>query len=188
MKYFTPELFVAANSADAEMADRAARAWDDTSAAYLKYIKRVGEKLPTPIRTFLQRQNLHDAELLPARPQARGFAPFWIRTGVDAHGVTLDTSLSFQQVGAELTLQYKGLLDKPTIRRPVESPIFSEQNMTCLYDEFGIGKSGNVSHDILFGNGYVVTILFRKFSFFERHILEAPTLESEPSRQRRSTG
>ena len=174
MKYFTPELFAQANSDDEESAEQAAAQWEKAGRRYLKYIRGIRDKLPAKVGTFMDACNLHDAELHLA-PGSPGFLPFWIRYGIDDQGPVLHASLAFRQEGHELTLNYGHLIDRPTIARPVESPVFYQGVVICLYDEFSSLRGGGTAHELLFSNGYMTRIRFREFSYDRRPLAERPT-------------
>ena len=50
MKYFTPQRYVAFNSADDSVADRANDDWEQTIAAYRQHLKSVQSRLPIKVR------------------------------------------------------------------------------------------------------------------------------------------
>lgn len=87
MRFFTPELYVQANSADDAEADRAEEAWEVAIGDYRRHLASIRKKLP-PSAIQLAKLYLHDWEFLafdkhnPATieiiPLRKKFASAWL--------------------------------------------------------------------------------------------------------------
>ncbi len=150
MKYFTPQRYVAFNSADDSVADRANDDWEQTIAAYRQHLKSVQSRLPIKVRQFATDLCLHDAEYL-------GLSKISIPGNAGDLAV-----LSVRHDGQVHVLTYL-LVAEPLVSRPVESPVFETDQPHWLYDEFDLDDAGTVTHRILLSDGRVVSLRFVAF-------------------------
>ena len=146
MKYFKPELFVAFNSEDVQMANEAARAWEQAVTAYDKHLKTIRRRLPPKVRE-LSKLHLHDAEFVALGKDV---------TVPDARSATLVV-----KQGRPLTVLVYFLLEEPRVTAPINDKVFSSQGVHWLYDELDLLGPTDIIHEILFSDGSVYRFRFR---------------------------
>jgi hypothetical protein len=166
MKYFTPELFIAFNSSDREIASDASTQWDKVVAAYDRQLRSLRRKLPQPVRQ-LTNLCLHDAEFIEFEE-------------VSPNGRRAVAHVVLRQHGEIIFLSYF-LLEKPSIGRPIEDAVFSRHAVQWLYDEVDCQGPGDFRHDILLSDGRVFRLRFEHLS-----ILTAVASAPEPAARRSS--
>ena len=150
MNYFTPERYVAFNSPDAAVADRADDEWERSIVAYRRHLKRIQPQLPAKVRQLATDICFHDAEYL-------GMSKISIPGNAGDLAV-----LSVRHGGQVHVLTYL-LVAEPLVSRPVEAAVFKADHPHWLYDEFDIDDSGTVTHHILISDGRVVSLRFVAF-------------------------
>lgn len=64
MNYFTPELLSRYGAADDRIADAASAEWEEKHEAYLQHLTMLRPRLPRSVVRLLDRQCLHDANVL----------------------------------------------------------------------------------------------------------------------------
>ena len=161
MKYFTPERYIAFNSADDAVADRADEDWERAMAAYRRNLKRIESQLPDKVRQFATDVCLHDAEYL-------GLSKISIPGNAGDLAV-----LSLRLDGKDYVLTYL-LLAEPLVSRPTEAAIFQTDRPHWLYDEFDVEESGAVTHCILLSDGRVVSLRCVAFDLLVPQPVVAP--------------
>lgn len=154
MKYFTPELYAQFNSSDPAKASLADQRWDAAEVRYEKRLKEIRRKLPEKVRVLSDTICLHDASYL-------GFTksplPPW----------RWELAIIQLQQAEKLYFLVYILPEEPVITKPVESPVFADEQPRWLYDEVDLLEKGTYSHQILISNGYVLNLVFQQFDFFE---------------------
>jgi hypothetical protein len=146
MKYFKPELFVAFNSEDARIANRASQTWEQAVTAYDQHLRSIRRRLPPAVRK-LSKLYLHDAEY-------RGFVG-----ELDAPENRF-AQLIVKQHEQWFSFSYF-LLEEPLVTQPINDRVFSEHGVHWLYDELDLRGPTDVSHEIFFSNGSVFRFRFR---------------------------
>jgi hypothetical protein len=138
MNYFTPELHMRLQEADADRMDAADEAWESALAGYQERLKSVRAKLPPSAREFLDRGRLHDAEVL-WMGQALPFFGILLRLDPPSTATVGLTYFAVREVKykkGDIPLQFAG------------SP------MQWMYDEVDLGEQeGCFRHSVLFSNG-----------------------------------
>lgn len=151
LKFFTRELYVKFNSADAAIADAASDEWERAVDDYQKHLRTIEKKLPAGART-LAKLCLHDAELMLPKP---GFASL-----PDFAVVSVAQRIGDEQW--KLYLVIYSLSDRPMTAPSTASKPFSKKQVHWLYDELDVcgSRSSGFIHRVLFSDGRVLAIPF----------------------------
>jgi hypothetical protein len=169
MKYFTPDLIIAANSRDDAIADKATYDWENALTAYENGLKEVN--LPKSVKEFMN-ICLHDAE-----------GDHYMN--IDSHSDRIQLVITQKDLGEHkfvCILRYEialpghlsSLTDYVGYNPPIDFLHHKNlpgegNNLFWLYDEFNfVGKAagGDIfSHNILFSNGLELKINFTEFHF-----------------------
>lgn len=172
MKYFTPELFVALNSADDAAAAAAENQWEIATCDYRTYLCRIEAKLPETLRKFAADVCLHDAEIVAPIAGLHSALPYLTMQLHSAGNRRSFSVLSVGQEGALMTLLYSNV-EPPQVQLAGRSDVFYDDHLIWLYDEISCPKRGRFCHEILFSNGRVAKFLFDDFILAEYPALEA---------------
>lgn len=164
MRFFTPELFVKLNSESDDEVDDAEAQWEATRKAYQKHFRNIETKLPRPLVKLCNTVPLHDASVV------RPLNPVWMVHENDERGERSWAVLSVRLEDAAYDLIYLDPIAPTRIARPVDSSVFSEENVIWLYDEVSF-KRGVCTHEILFSNGAVLSIEFKGFKYTEMPLI-----------------
>jgi hypothetical protein len=152
MKYFTPDLYLAFNSDDPKVADRADKKWEQAIAKYREHLTAIAEKLPLEARRFAEQVDLHDAEIL----NMVNF-PSWLlrKPGTDSI-----VSILLEKLDAFVQLTY-WLASPLTATPPRNDACFSPERRHWLYDEMDLDSP--FVHQILFSDGSMLELPFLWF-------------------------
>ena len=165
MKFFTPELFIALNSQEEDVVDRAIEKWDAARRNYRKHFARIEKKLPKSFVKLRKTVALHDSLVELAAN------PVWTICQTDDQGEHIRAIISLRQEHAEFDLIYLDLVKPTEWSKPVDSDRFSDEHVLWLYDEVGWTKDGHCTHEIFFSNGSVVLVTFQGFMYVERPVI-----------------
>jgi hypothetical protein len=166
MKFFTPELFLAFNSADEDEADRADEAWETALREYQSRLDRMWDQLPTNVRD-LSELALHDAEILTCEEHD---TPVGRRIAI----------LSALLDGRVVTLIY-ALDDHIHRHEPAEPWPLPNGPPLWLYEELELSTkpAGHYVQRILCSDGAVIEIPFESVLI---HRVSLPSRLSHPTR------
>jgi hypothetical protein len=168
MKYFTPELYVQAQSRDDDVLDRTEAEWERRIKRYQRHYKKIETQLPESLRKFHDEQCLHDADWCGIARLSTYTLP-WNSQDVTIIAAQENTLIpEFKHTLA--ILQYE-VTAPPVLEKPVRSAVFREVQPIWLYDEIDVVSPGVFSHSILVSNGLVVTIHFRDFHYHIARLL-----------------
>ena len=165
MRFFTPELFIALNSQNEDVVEDALEKWEAARKDYREHFAKIEAKLPKPFVKLRKTVALHDSL---AEPRAN---PLWTVCQTDDQGEHIRAVISLRQEHAEFDLIYLDLVKPIAWSKPVESEFFSDEHVLWLYDEAGLAKNGDFTHEILFSNGSVVLVTFQGFTYVERPVI-----------------
>jgi hypothetical protein len=152
MKYFTPDLYLAFNSDDPRVADRADKKWEQVIAKYRQHLAVIAEKLPAEARRFAEEVDLHDAEIL----NMMNF-PSWLLRKAGSDSIV---SLLLEKLDAFVQLTY-WLASPLTATPPRNDTCFSPERRHWLYDEMDLDSP--FVHQILFSDGSTLKVPFLWF-------------------------
>jgi len=159
MKYFTPELHVRLQDADADRMDAADAEWEQALAAYQCHLTAVKPNLPPAAREFLDRTRLHDAEVL------------WMGQALPFFGVLLRLD---PPSTATLGLSYF-LVNDVSFKRQVVPTEFCGSRMQWMYDEMDLGQhEGCFRHSVLFSDGSELELEAREIHMATLDTVYAP--------------
>lgn len=159
MRFFTPQLFLQANSHDDEVADRADRAWEAAIKKYTKHLNAIDSKLHADVRR-LSKICLHDAELIgfetnvPYPVPLPSFEPPY-RPSMPH----MDSAVLFLRDRNSNQLLIYSLSDEVDLT-PTKNWPFPRCQKLWLYDEVDLDERGGYVHRVLFNDGSVVKIPF----------------------------
>ncbi len=159
MQFFTPKLFLQANSHDDEVADRADRAWEAAIKKYTKHLNSIDSKLHADVRR-LSKVCLHDAELLGFETNVPYPVP--LPTLVPPYRPTvphMDSAVMFLRDRNCNQFLIYSLADEVSETQVNDWP-FSKLQKHWLYDEIDVDERGGYIHRILFSDGSIVKIPF----------------------------
>ena len=144
MKYFTPELYMQLQNPRDEAADAE---WDRRVERYDAELDRLMPQFPEPVKEFVTKINLHDAEI-----RSMGLA-----------GLTFTMTVALEPPNTRLvTLKYT-LAEPPQILRDTYDAAFCSPGAEWMYDEIGLDEMSRAfTHDILLGNGWEIRLKFRE--------------------------
>jgi len=154
MKYFKPELLARCRSRDDDVADAAAKEWDEAADAYQARFKAIESLLPGEVTRLCSRFSLHDAKMLGAAFATREGALFGILLqleGVPGH------------LGEILQLNYHPVAGPHggVNVKPPDSSSGVRRDVWVLYDEFDLDKEhGFFTHSLLLSDGREIEVRF----------------------------
>ena len=154
MKYFTPKRYVAFNSRDRVVANRANDEWEQALTDYRQHLKKINGRLIKSVKAFVKSRSLHDADY-------RGWGKKSLPGGLAELGI-----LAVKMRRQRFVIFYQ-LVGEPSERHPVTAKVFETTRPQWLYDEFDVTDAGDMTHEILFSNGTVLKFCFSHFSIFE---------------------
>lgn len=158
MKYFKPELLARFRSSDDDVADAAAKEWDDAAAAYQARFKSIQDGLPQSVRRLCAKVTLHDARFLGAAIGKE--EPFF--------GLLIQLEGRGEQPGEVLQLNYdtvSGPKGGVHVRTHSEVTENSRKGVWILYDEFDQdAEHPFFTHMLLLSDGREIEVRFNKLS------------------------
>lgn len=178
MKYFTPELFMAYNSPDDEVAARADSEWDEATVRYKDERTGIIDRMPAAIRD-LATMCLHDAEVISRNSRKTPLhalierMPFLVHPEM-AIPLWTATDIISLRLDDEFIFLYYSLYDEVTVTPPPVGWAFGRGPETWLYDEVGVLRpmipwpvyvhrillSSGVTLDIPFGGVFIHRVTY----------------------------
>jgi hypothetical protein len=171
MKFFTAQLFADLNSNDDEVVEQAEEQWEAARKEYHAHFRRVEKRLPTSLVRLCRMVSLHDSRVQGSASRA------WVVYENGERGQGSRAIVSVRLEHADFDLFYLDPPEPTRLTRPVDSPVFHEENVIWLYDEVDCLKGGIFSHEILFSNGNVLRVTFQDFKYIERPIIDVPLFQ-----------
>jgi hypothetical protein len=154
MKYFKPELLARCRSRDDEVAEAAAKEWEEAIAACRARLKAIRPQLPRGARGLCSRFSLHDARLLGAA--------FGTRTAL--FGILLRLEGSPEHPGQVLELNYHpapGPNGGVNVKAQGPSEGGPRGDVWVQYDEFDLDEEhGFFTHSLLLTDGREIEVRF----------------------------
>jgi hypothetical protein len=150
MKYFTPERYARGNSEDDRDLDGVEEEWERALEQYDRRLAKIQGAFPESVRKFHAEQVcLHDAEL--------------VQMVRDAERLVLILLLEPPRTGVVvMTFDLAGPL---TIQTEMFPERLRSERIYWLYEEFDRDRRGTCRLEVLFSNGWVVTVRFRDFQY-----------------------
>jgi len=160
MKYFTPELFRAANSSDMDLALDASDQWEAAAKSYRRRLKSIKKKLPAGLNLFLDTIDLHDAEICGLNLQV---------SDAEVLGLNVQKATLFAKIREGIVVLSYQLDSTPVIEYDQLPASLVSLPRLWLYDEFDI-LEGNLSpnrvtHEIFLSDGVLIQFRFTDFAF-----------------------
>jgi hypothetical protein len=161
MKYFKAELLAKCRSMDDDVADAAAKKWQQAIVAYRTHLREIRGRLPMNARRLMSKYVLHDAKV----PQS-GFAK-----DANLFVVLIQIEGSSSQPGNMMQLYYT-LPNQHSVFTTGTIPIESKPGSWILYNEFALSKQANTfMHSILLSDDTEWLIRFHDLQF---HVFDVP--------------
>ncbi len=154
MKYFKPELLARCRSRDDDLAESAAKEWEEAVAAYQARFNAVFPRLPSEVGGLCSRFSLHDAKMLGAA----------FGTEKALFGILLQLERSSGHTGKVLELNYQpvaGPNSGVVVKTNASRQGGSRQEVWVLYDEFDFDEEhGFFTHSLLLTDGREIEVRF----------------------------
>ena len=154
MKYFHAELLARCRSHDDDVAEVAAKEWDEALAAYQARFKAVRSQMPAGVRRLYSQFSLHDARMLGAA--------YWTRKAL--FGVLLRLEGVPGCPGEILELNYHpvaGPNGGVNVKTHNSLEGGSRRDVWVLYDEFDLDEEhGFFTHSLLLTDGREIEVRF----------------------------
>jgi hypothetical protein len=174
VRFISPDLYVRINEERGPDSERLYDEWDALGEAGRAHYARIKGRLPPKLAEFIDTVCLHDAE--------------WMGLNVSSPVEGAHESvavINIRQDNNVLSLVYD-LYQEPQWSTPIQSRIFSDEQLICLYDEVDLLSDVMFSHEILISNGRILRLVFFHFDFFVSRALfaipkEAITATNLPS-------
>jgi hypothetical protein len=159
MKYFKPELLARCRSRDDNVADAAAREWEEALAAYQARFTSIRSQFPGGVRRLCSRFTLHDARVLGVASSSKRKALF---------GMLLRLEGAPGRPGEILELNYHpvaGPNGGVKIKPPESSQQVARKDVWILYDEFDLDEEhAFFTHSLLLTDGREIEIRFHNLT------------------------
>jgi hypothetical protein len=150
MKYFKPELLERCRSKDDDVAEAAAKEWDQAIVAYRKRLREIRAQLPIEVRNFCNRFTLHDASVVFTA----------LHKVFPLFTALIQLKGTPSQPGDAIQLLY-ATVAKPHVRKASTSG-----REWILYNEFDLAEKGEgFTHSLLLTDSSEIQIAFQKFDF-----------------------
>jgi hypothetical protein len=150
MNYFTPELVLRGNSADAAVVEGVEQDWERAIQSYRRRLAKIKAAFPEGWQRFRKdRVRLHDAQLLSMARQGSTLV-FVLQQEPPLHNIVV---LIF-------TLDSEPEID-PTALPGRQHRTF----ITWMYEEFDVDRHGKCCFEVLLSNGWAEKLRFRDFSY-----------------------
>ncbi|MEO6808529.1 MAG: hypothetical protein ABI353_05395 [Isosphaeraceae bacterium] len=156
MKYFTPELYLRANSSDDDVADRADEEWEQSIKKYQHYIDSLSNEMPPRVKKLAKTIWLHDAQL-----RLLAIGQDVLKSGSRLQSPLTIATLTLQQGETSVNLVYM-LWDRVTQTNPRQGHPWSAVGACWLYDEIELVRPhpNRFHHRILLSDGSILDIPF----------------------------
>lgn len=155
MKFINPNLLVRMNETDDdEEHERLDAEWEADGEAGIAHYAQIKDRLPPKLAEFIDTVCLHDAE--------------WMGLNVSPgfNGTQSPVAVINVRQGDKIFSLIYDLYEEPQWSPPIPSHIFSEEQLTCLYDEVDLVDDVTFTHEILVSNGRILRLVFFQFIFF----------------------
>jgi hypothetical protein len=167
MKYFTPELIVRGQSADAKVLNEVERLWDEAGARYTAYLDTIRLAFPPGLRQMEESYYLHDAVVRGMGQRDRSVV-IMLQLDTPPHSL--------------VTFTYDLIADPVIDKNALPAGLFAASPIVeWQYDEIErlAGEPPTWSQSILFSNGWEVVLRFRDMNVQEvQALLPAPSTPS----------
>ena len=154
MKYFKPDLLIRCRSRDDDVAEAAAKEWEEAATAYRTRLEAVRAHLPAKVERLRSRFSLHDAQVL-------GLA---FGSEKARFGILLKPDSPSVQPGKILDLNYHpaaGANGGVSIRAQTLTQGGGRSDVWVLYDEFDLDEQhGFFTHSLLLSDGHEIEVRF----------------------------
>jgi hypothetical protein len=150
MKYFTPDLLNRVRSHDDDVSGAADDEWERVTKRYHRRWKKIEPAMPDRLRRFEQEPIcLHDAELFGMGQQGDQFVMLLGTEPPDSQPVALTFTLA----------------EEPTIQTGTLTNARQGKPIYWLYEEWDLDRRKRPTLEVLFGNGWVLKLVFRDFHY-----------------------
>jgi hypothetical protein len=162
LKFYSPELYVEAQSQDDDVLDRHEAEMERLGRRYKRYYRRIKAKLPLRLRQFHDEQCLHDADVFA--PALLPMSAPW--DGQQAIIVAQQINTLFAEYINTLAILQYTITSPPVVEVALDLPLCKRVQPIWLYDEVDVVEPGVFSHEILISDGRVVKLLFSDFNYY----------------------
>ena len=169
MKYFKPELIERYRSINDDIADAAAKEWEEAIVSYRARIKAIRTKLPAGVRRLRSRVPLHDSKIF-------GVA---ISDPKPLFSMLIQLEGTARHPGEVLELNYHSVAGPNGgihFRMPTSAITKVLKDARILYDEFDVDEThGFFTHSILLNDWREFEIRFHNLSYKRLGRVYVPT-------------
>jgi hypothetical protein len=103
---------------------------------------------------------LHDATVLSPSEHNEDFLSLLLYRPDLPKSAATSVIIPVKSRDSLLVLWYSEISKRPALEKPVDSPAFYSEQVIWLYDEVNCLADGQFSHEILFSNGRVASLVF----------------------------